>query len=57
VVGNGANSLVVKKMLGTAGCGNRMPQVLNAGCTGNACVPAADIDKVKQWIDQGALNN
>ena len=57
VVGSGATSLAVRKMLGTAGCGTRMPQVNNVGCTGNNCVPAADIAKVSQWIDQGALNN
>lgn len=57
IVNDGANSLVVKKMLGTAGCGARMPIVNMAGCTGNACVPATDIDKIKVWIDNGALNN
>lgn len=63
--GDGAGSLVVKKMLGTAGCGTRMPRVLmmpgctgtacmTVGCTGAACVPAAEIMIVQQWITDGA---
>ena len=57
IVGDGANSLVVKKVLGTQPCGARMPEVAGAGCTGGACLSAADIAKLSTWITQGALNN
>lgn len=62
VKGNGAGSLVVKKMLGTAGCGDRMPRTgsppMGSGvCSGTQCVAESDIDKLKTWIDQGGKNN
>lgn len=61
VVNDGANSLVIKKLLGTQTCGGRMPQVaMGAGsraCNGTECVAASDIDLIKRWIDQGAQNN
>ena len=61
VVNDGANSLVIRKLLGTQTCGSRMPQVpMGAGsrnCTGNECVTAGDTDLIKRWIDQGAQNN
>lgn len=61
VVNDGANSLLVKKLLGTAGCGAVMPLV-KTGMTsvayeGDQCVAPDGIDKVKLWIDQGALDN
>jgi hypothetical protein len=56
--GNAANSLVVKKIKGTAGvCGVRMPLVSNAGCTGTACLTVDQIAKVESWINAGAMNN
>lgn len=62
VVGDGANSLLVKKLLGTSGCGQVMPLVRVSAteivaCTGLQCVAPADIEKLKLWIDQGALDN
>ena len=57
VVNDGAHSLVVQKMLGTASCGVRMPMVLGSGCAGTECVAAADIETVKVWVDLGALND
>ena len=53
--GNGADSLVVKKMLGTAGCGARMPLVNgNNPCNGEACVTMEEVQKIIDWINQGA---
>ncbi len=57
VVGDSANSLVVQKISGTHNCGVRMPIVGMSGCTGNACVSAAQIQTIRTWIDQGAVNN
>lgn len=62
IINNGADSLIVKKLLGTAGCGAVMPLIKNSPteivpCSGTQCVAATDIDKVKVWIDQGALDN
>lgn len=61
-VNDGANSLLVKKLLGTAGCGAVMPLVRTStttvvACMDAQCVAPADIEKVRIWIDQGALNN
>ena len=60
-VNNGANSLLVKKLLGTAGCGAVMPLIkvgtTMVACAGAECVAPADIEKVKLWIDQGAVDN
>jgi len=49
-VGNGEGSILVKKLRGTAGFGDRMPQ-------GSAALSEADIQKFVQWINQGAKNN
>jgi hypothetical protein len=61
IANDGANSLLVKKLLGTASCGSVMPLVKTGpnmvACTGEQCVSVMDIDKVKLWIDQGALDN
>lgn len=61
VINDGANSLLVKKLLGTAECGGVMPLVkvgsMTMACEGDACVAPADIEKMKAWIDQGALDN
>lgn len=58
---NGAESLVVTKMLGTHTCGRQMPLVgvgtATMPCTGEQCVAAADIAKISKWISDGALNN
>ncbi|NQV30212.1 MAG: choice-of-anchor D domain-containing protein [Candidatus Marinimicrobia bacterium] len=48
ISGNGSGSRLVQKLKGTAG--SRMP-------FGGAALPAATIDLVETWIDQGALNN
>ena len=48
--GDGANSLLVKKLEGTAGCGGQMPQ-------GQAPYDGVRIGIIRQWIDQGALDN
>jgi hypothetical protein len=47
--GNAATSVLYKKISGTS-CGNRMPLNL-------APLSQADIDKIRDWIDQGAQNN
>ena len=62
VVNDGANSLLVKKLLGTSGCGGIMPLIKMSSteivpCTGKMCVGPMDIVMVKQWIDQGAHDN
>ena len=49
--GNGANSVIVKKLKGTAGFGARMP------ASGPPYLNDAEIQKFIDWIDQGALNN
>jgi hypothetical protein len=50
------NSYLVRKILGAAGItGSRMP--LGCGTAGNPCLDQATIDKVKTWVNQGALNN
>ena len=50
VPGNGAGSNIVKKLLGTAGFGSRMPQ-------GEAPMTGTEIQMIADWIDQGAKNN
>ena len=50
IVGDGEGSKLVKKLRGTAGFGDRMPQ-------GSAALSEADIQKFVQWINQGAKNN
>lgn len=58
VVGDAANSLVVKKVKGTAGiCGGKMPKVGDAACTGDACLSTDQIAKLEAWINAGALKN
>ena len=57
-----ANSLVVRKLLGTQTCGDKMPQVPTGGsssrdCMNAECVSQGDIDLISAWINQGALNN
>ena len=49
--GNGEESIIVKKLRGTAGFGARMPY----GSPNP--MDEADIQKIVTWIDQGALNN
>lgn len=48
IQGNGAGSLLVRKLLGTAG--SQMPP-------GGTPLPSSKIDSISSWIDQGALNN
>lgn len=48
IPGNGAGSLLVRKLLGTAG--SQMP-------LGGTPLPSSKIDSISSWIDQGALNN
>ncbi len=48
--GNGDGSVIVKKLRGTAGFGDRMPQ-------GGPYLDDATIGKISLWITQGALNN
>jgi hypothetical protein len=61
VVNDSANSLVVKKLLGTQTCGSKMPLVpmgtSSRDCMGTECVASMDLDLIRAWIDQGALNN
>ncbi|MCK9409783.1 MAG: IPT/TIG domain-containing protein [Bacteriovoracaceae bacterium] len=47
---DGANSIIVKKLLGTAGFGGRMPQ-------GGGTLTDDEIQKIIEWINQGALKN
>lgn len=49
IAGNGAGSLLVRKLLGTAP-GSQMP-------LGGTPLPSTKIDSISTWIDQGALNN
>jgi uncharacterized protein (TIGR03118 family) len=50
------NSYLIQKILGATGIvGGRMP--LGCGTTSNPCLDQATIDKVKAWVNQGALNN
>lgn len=54
-MGDGAGSLVVKKMLGTAGCGMKMPNITpGVPCMGATCATMADIMTVQDWITMGA---
>lgn len=61
VVRDGAGSLLVRKMNGTAECGAVMPLVkmgtVMMPCAGEQCVSEAEVAKVKGWIDEGALDN
>ena len=62
VANDGANSLVIKKLLGTQTCGGKMPQVPTGAttaraCSGAECATAGEIDLITRWINQGALNN
>jgi chitodextrinase len=47
---DGAESIIVRKVRGTAGFGARMPQ-------GSAPLPEAQILLISDWIDQGLRNN
>jgi hypothetical protein len=47
--GNGAGSLLIRKLQGTAP-GGQMP-------LGGTPLPSTTIDSISTWIDQGALNN
>ncbi|MCA3016729.1 MAG: hypothetical protein INH41_30465 [Myxococcaceae bacterium] len=47
--GNGANSLLFKKVAGTQTCGSRMPLGSNLG--------QAQQTLIRDWITQGALSN
>jgi len=49
IPGNGAGSLLVRKLRGTAP-GSQMPQ-------GGTPLPDSTISTISLWIDQGALNN
>ena len=46
--GNGANSLIIQKLRGTAG--SQMPM-------GDCCLEDESIDLIETWIDEGAQNN
>ncbi|MCH7575707.1 MAG: choice-of-anchor D domain-containing protein [Candidatus Marinimicrobia bacterium] len=48
IAGDGAGSLIIRKLRGTAG--TRMPQ-------GNPALPDSTISTIEIWIDQGALDN
>jgi hypothetical protein len=50
VAGSSATSLLYNKVNGTEDCGVRMPK-------GDPTLSAANIATIKDWIDQGALNN
>ncbi len=50
VPGSSATSLLYNKVNGTQDCGVRMPK-------GDPALSAANIATIKDWIDQGALNN
>lgn len=51
------DSYLVHKIQGTqgtvGGSGDRMPQ----GCSGDACLSQAEIDLIRLWVSEGALNN
>jgi len=49
IPGNGAGSLLIRKLLGTAP-GSQMP-------LGGTPLPDTTISTISLWIDQGALNN
>jgi hypothetical protein len=51
--GNAAMSLVYQKIAGTQNCGNGMPIAMGQ----HMKMPQAEIDLIKNWIDQGANNN
>ncbi len=48
--GNSTASYLYQKVLGGNISGSRMP----LGCSGNSCLSAADLDTIKNWIDEGA---
>jgi hypothetical protein len=50
VPSSSATSLLYNKVNGTQDCGVRMPK-------GGAALSAANIATIKDWIDQGALND
>lgn len=50
VPSDAANSLLVKKLEGAAGVGDRMPR-------GGPYLSTTEIDSIKAWINAGALNN
>jgi hypothetical protein len=50
VAGDAASSLLYNKVNGTQDCGVRMPK-------GQPALAAKDIAAIKDWIDQGALDN
>jgi phosphodiesterase/alkaline phosphatase D-like protein len=50
IPGDGANSILVRKISPGPPFGNRMPQ-------GGPFMPEANIATIRTWIDQGALNN
>ena len=51
-----ANSYLIQKIEGAATItGSRMP--LGCGAVSNPCLDQANIDLVKTWVSQGALNN
>jgi len=47
---DGEGSVIIRKLRGTAGFGNRMPQ-------GGPPLPGADIELIARWIKQGARDN
>jgi hypothetical protein len=47
---DGEGSVIIKKLRGTAGFGNRMPQ-------GGTPLSEADIERIARWIKQGAKDN
>ena len=50
IVANDTNSILIKKLKGTAGFGDRMPQ-------GGAPVSASDLNTIIQWVKEGAPEN
>jgi len=50
VAGSSATSLLYMKVAGTQTCGARMPE-------NKTPLSAANIALIKNWIDQGAMNN
>jgi hypothetical protein len=50
VAGSSATSLLYLKVAGNPPCGSRMPR-------GRTPLSAANIALIKNWIDQGAMNN
>lgn len=47
---DGEGSVIVRKLRGTAGFGNQMPQ-------GGPYLSGAEIETIARWIKQGARNN